>query len=271
MAGIFGPSFADSYRYAKQQRDWLRDPDNPYADAIAANDNDWASSYDESLKAQQGNAVMGGILAGVNGLTSIVANANRAAQIADTSSYEGLLDDIAASGNYNYNNYNQLANDYARSAYLPRMSEDEIRGMSLGQKVGTVGSSALQGATTGFQIGGLWGGIAGLVGGAGIGLENVFEGDYQAAQKKNYLDNKALTSVELSNVNRAAAHERIGSNMHRQGAVNVVANGGSLKKQSITEFAESVLSNRNSRKERNAQRITRTKGEGGTIIRIRVK
>ena len=264
-------NYYTSYQEALRRRRQL-----PSQYEIAANDNDsWYNfdreGADKALQSQQGSAIAGGILAGLNGLTTIVSNIGQARKINDTSAYEGMIDDLYNAGNQNYNNYAQLSNDYAQLGYIPDISAEEIRGMTTGQKIGNVGSSTLSGAMTGWQVGGVYGAIAGAAIGLGSGIGGVLAGDARARNKELALKNNALTASEVSRANMMSAHERIGDNMHRQNVANVVANGGSLKKQSITEFADSILSNRNSRKERNAQRITRTKGEGGTIIRIRVK
>ena len=206
----------------------------------------------------------------MTGLTSIFSNAQQAAQIQDTTALQNRLDDIAAYGNQNYYDYNQLANDYAQAPFAQRVSAESIRGMDLGQQIGSVGTSALSGAATGLQIGGPWGALAGAVIGGGIGLGGVLSGNYRAGLQADYLNNKAMTANEISLANRGAAHERIGDNVHRQNAVNAVANGGPIKRQSIQEFANKVLK-KNRYPNAPARSIIRSYGEGGLTVRIKVK
>ena len=150
-------SFMGSYQDAARRRAEL-------AEEFAANDNDsWYgredqyNAQDSALRAQQGQAVAGGILAGLTGATTLLSNAMKDAQIRDTSMQEGIVADLYNAGHQNYNNYDQLANDYAQVNFNPQFNYQDIRGMNNEQQIGSVATSTLSGAMTGLQIGGPWG------------------------------------------------------------------------------------------------------------------
>lgn len=267
---IIGQSYRDVYRNAGAQRTALRN----FAENEWVNDDDVLADgsidrVDSMLKGQQSSAAIGGALTAISGLGTVLSGAQQASQIRDTSAIENQYKDLAEFGNYNYYDYNQLANDYANMQYMPDVNEDDIRGMSLGQKIGSVGTSALSGAMTGLQVGGPWGALAGLIIGGGIGAGGVLSGDYKANMQSRYLNGLAYDSAEISDTNKGAAHERIGANTHRQNAINAVAKGGPIRRQTINEFAERVTSrNRypSARKD-----VIRSYGEGGLKVRIKVK
>ena len=262
---IYDQSFWGSYQNAARLRN---------SEAIAANDNDSGYMMDQALRAQQGQAIAGGITAGLTGATSILTNAFQSAQIRDTSMQQGIIDDLSRAGNYNYNNYDQLANDYSQTQFNHSFGYDDIRGMNTMQKVGSVGTSALQGATTGLQIGGPWGALIGGVVGLGAGLGGVFAGDSAARAKQDSLNLQASIAADTARQNFSAAHERIGDNMHRQNAVNAVAKGGPIRRQSIQEYADKVLRARSTAPKMREHhgyggKIQRIKGENGLTIRIK--
>lgn len=267
---IYNQSFAGSYSNAARQRAWLKDPNNPYADEIAADDNGKYGAYDDALRAQQGQAITGGIITGLTGATTLLSNAAKDAQIRDTSMQEGIISDLNRAGNYNYNNYDQLVNDYAQTNFNPQFGYQDIRGMSVGQQVGSVGTSALTGASTGMQIGGPWGALVGGVVGLGTGLGGVLAGNNAAEVRQNSLNLQAGIASDNARMNFEAAHERIGDNIHRQNAVNAVKYGGPIKKQSIREYADSVLLKKPMQREyKPGGKIQRIKSEGGLTIRFK--
>ena len=110
---MYNQSFVGSYQDAARRRDIL-------ANEYAANDGDYAYNMDQALRAQQGQAVAGGIITGLTGATTLLSNAYKDAQIRDTSMQEGIIADLNRAGNYNYNNYDQLTNDYAQTNFNPQ-------------------------------------------------------------------------------------------------------------------------------------------------------
>ena len=267
-------SFYGSYQDAARRRASL-----PTREMIAANDRDsWygydgpvaGDDYDKALQAQQSQAVAGGIITGLTGATTLLSSAFKDARIQDTSMQEGMISDLYNAGHLNYNNYDQLANDYAQVNFRPRFNYQDIRGMSEGQQAGSVLSSTASGALTGLQIGGPWGALIGGVVGLGTGLGGVLTGNAAAKMKQHSLNVQADIASDVAHQNFAAAHERIGDNIHRQNAINAVAQGGPIRRQSIKEYADKVLLNKPKMREHNGfSDIKRIKGEGGLTIRFK--
>ena len=263
-------SFMGSYQDAARRRAEL-------AEEFAANDNDsWYgredqyNAQDSALRAQQGQAVAGGILAGLTGATTLLSNAMKDAQIRDTSMQEGIVADLYNAGHQNYNNYDQLANDYAQVNFNPQFNYQDIRGMNNEQQIGSVATSTLSGAMTGLQIGGPWGALVGGVVGLGSGLGGVLTGNDTAKSKLKSLQLQTGIANQTAQQNFAAAHERIGDNIHRQNAVNAVAKGGPIRRQSVKEYADKVLLSKPKMREHNGYSdIKRIKGEGGLTIRFK--
>ena len=265
-------SFWGSYQDARDRR-W----NLPTPEEVAANDRDSyynykgpvaGDGYDQALRAQQGQALAGGLMAGLSGATTLLSNAYKDSQIRDTSMQEGIISDLGRAGAYSYNNYDQLSNDYARTDFNPGFNYQDIRGMSEGQQVGSVATSTLSGAMTGLQIGGPWGALIGGVVGLGTGLGGVVYGNVDAKNKLRSLNVDADIAANNARRNFAAAHERIGDNMHRQQAVNAVARGGRI--ETIRNYANKVLSPAvRQRQLKPGGRIQKISGEGGLTIRIK--
>lgn len=268
-----GQSYADQFRNASLQRDQVR---AYLARPYLVNDDDFIlglSQAEKMLRDQQASAAIGGAMTGLTGAMTVLSDADKSARIRDTTTQEGIISDLSRAGNYNYNNYDQLANDYAQTSFNPQFGYQDIRGMTTGQKVGSVATSALSGAATGLQIGGLWGGLIGLIGGGAIGGAGVVAGDTSAQVKQNQLNLQANLASEAAQQNFAAAHERIGDNIHRQNAVNAVARGGKIQRQTLKEYADSVLSSGPKMREHNTRHydIKKSMTEGGLSVRIKIK
>ena len=262
---MYDQSFWGSYQNARRLRN---------SEEIAANDDDSGIAIDQALRAQQGQAVAGGIITGLTGATTLLSNAFKDAQIRDTSMQENQIADLSRAGAYNYNNYDQLANDYAQTNFGgPNINYQDIRGMTKGQQVGSVATSTLSGAATGLQIGGPWGALIG--GGVGLltGLGGVFAGNAAAKTKQESLNLQAQLAADSAQQNFAAAHERIGDNIHRQNAVNAVEYGGPIsRQQSIKEYADRVLRRGGPvQRERRTSNVQRIMKNGGCVYRVKVK
>ena len=224
---MYDQSFGGSYQNANNILN---------SEEFAANDDDSGYNMRPALEAQKQQAVAGGIVTGLTGATTLLSNAYKDAQIRDTTMQEGVITDLRNAGNYNYNNYDQLANDYARIDFSPNFNYQDIRGMTTGQQVGSVATSTLSGAATGLQIGGPWGALVGGVVGLGTGLAGVATGNAAAHVKQDSLNLQASLASDAARQNFEAAHERIGDNIHRQNAVNAVKYGGA-----ISRFADNAL------------------------------
>ena len=268
QAAVYGNnSFLGDYRNANVMLGKLDD-------LYAGNEFKDPTTYDKlsyGLKGQRGNAIAGGAIAGLTGATQLANNAMQAAQINDMSGYRNQLQDYVDYSNYNYNSYDQLSNAMSQNYLEPVPSLDDIRGMSTGEKIGTVASSTLQGAQAGMQIGGpigaAIGGAAGLIS-AGVG---VLTGNKKAQNEQTALNAQATLAQHDADLNFAAAHERISDYNTRKGVANAAAKGGAIdRKQSITSFADRVLGTPR-QKDSHSSGITRTNVEGGVRIRIRAK
>ena len=265
-------SFWGSYQDAADRRRRLPTPEE-----VAANDRDSyynyrgpvsGDGYDQALNAQQTQAVAGGVIAGLNGATTLLSNAYKDSQIRDTSRQEGVISDLRDAGSYGYQNYDQLAGDYARTNFSPSFGYQEIRGMTEGQQAGSVATSTLSGAMTGLQIGGPWGALIGGVVGLGTGLGGVFYGNRDAKNRLRALNADAASAANDARMNFSSAHERIGDNIHRQNAVNAVARGGRI--QTVKEYADKVLgTGPRQRSYRCGGSIQKTYCDGGLKIKIK--
>lgn len=267
-SGLFGETtIRDQYRNADMLLDDL--------DSIEGLDHDSKeyNNFANMFKGQKANAVLSGVLTGVQGLSDMGANAMRSATINDTSYYDAQLDNAARFGNYNYGSYTQLANDMMNKPNVAPISYDDIRGMNTMQKIGSVGTSVLSGASTGAQIGGLWGGIAGAAVGLAGGIGGVLVGDANAKAKQSYYASKAAQANAISNENMQAAHERIARNEDRYKMARVVARGGQIerKRESIQDFASRVLRAPSNQVRTRPAEMVRTYEDGGVRIKIRRK
>ena len=267
-SGLFGETtIRDQYKNADMLLDDL--------DSIEGLDHDSEeyNNFANMFKGQKANAVMSGILTGVQGLSDIGANAVRSATINDTSYYDAQLDNAARAGNYNYGSYTQLNNDMMNQPNIAPLSYEDIRGMNNPQKAGSIFSSALSGASTGAQIGGLWGGIAGAAVGLAGGIGGVLAGNANARAKESYYASKAAQANAISNANFNAAHERIADTENRYKMARVVARGGQIerKRESIQDFASRVLRAPINQMRTRPADIVRTYEDGGVRIKIRRK
>lgn len=224
------------------------------------------------LKAQKGQAAAGSALAILGGATDILNNTFNAAQTADTSQQQGMIEDMSRIGSGDYNSFNQLASDYdSLNSIQPDLSYDAIRGGSTGERVGNVFSSTLSGATTGLTVGGPWGALAGAVVGLGSGIGGWLAGDAKAREEKRRLEIQARQAQNTATRNLAAANEGLMNTQFRAGVGNRSAQGGKIerKQETIQEFAARALKRPRQRDFVSSGRIARRHGEGGTIIRIK--
>lgn len=230
--------------------------------------------YDKArvgLRNQQGSALAGMAVSGLTAAAGITDNAMQASHIQDTSRYENELRDYVDFGNYNYVNYDQLANDMSQNYLSPMPTYNDVRGMNGWEKAGNLASSALTGASAGMTIGGPWGAAIG----AGVGLVSsgigILAGDAKAEKKQQELQVKTAAAQHNSQMNFEAAHERIGGYNFRNGVANARGKGGEIdRKQSITNYANKFLGSPQ-RRENKTSSVTRIQKNGGCVYRVRVK
>lgn len=207
----------------------------------------------------------------LNGLTGIIAPAVNMADINNTSGIDSQINNIGRIGSYDYGSFDNIVQDYARLGYYqPDLSYNNIRGGSVGERIGGVLSSTLSGATAGLTVGGPWGALAGGVIGLGAGAAGWLSGE--GKYRSEYERLKANSSVALDNANKniSAGLENYNKYNFRSSVIpNTTANGGNIerKSQSLKDFGESVLRKR--KYESSRPSLIRRHGEGGTIIRIK--
>ena len=233
-------------------------------------------ALNSGLRSMRGNAIAGGVLTGLTGAANIAGNAMNAARLQDTTHIENQIGDLHRAGAYNYNNFDQLANDMANTNFGVNVDYEDIRGMGgkgvTKEKVGAVGGSALSGAASGMQIGGPLGAAIGGVIGAGAGLWGVLSGDAKARNEEKYLNLQAQLAQDAAQNNFEAAHERISDEQNRYKMVNAVATGGKIarRRQSIIEYANKVTKTPQ-RKEFRPRGIVGYRSEGGFVVRLNKK
>ena len=264
--GSMGPTYMDQYNNARLGLEEL--------DSLGLDENgEQYKSFASQMKGQKANAVIGGGLTALNAGVGMINTANNLSQIADTSMYEDAIDERGRIGQYGYNSFGQIANDYDTLSYMPDISYDSIRGMTDGQKVGNVLQSAMTGASAGAQIGGLWGGIAGGALGIASGIGGWVTGDRKAKSQQTYLKNQAdlANQSALSNLN--AANESLIERNDRKGAVRSVADGGKIDRvqMSVDEFIRKSKSSPVRRSGGNAMSVVRKRTDGGVMVRIKVR
>ena len=132
--------------------------------------------------------------------------------------------------------------------------------------------TALSGAATGLQIGGPWGALIGGAVGGLTGLGGVMSGNAAAEAKQNSLNLQADLAADASQRNFAAAHERIGDNIHRQNAVNAVAEGGQISRQErIRNLTNRTLLSSPKQRDHKSSSVSRIQKDGKTVYRVKVK
>ena len=196
----------------------------------------------QAMMANKASSAIGGALTAVNGVTGILNTALQSANIQDTSKYEGQIDLLSQAGNRNYYDYGQLAEDMSNTDFSVNTDYDVIRGMGgkgvTKEKVGAVGSSTLNGAMTGLQVGGPWGAAIGAVVGAGSAIGGILAGDAKARIQQGFLDANADRATTDAMLNFNAGLEEIGNRRNRFNLANYAAKGGKIeiKKENEGKF-----------------------------------
>lgn len=266
-SGWGGPSFYDQFHNAGDAIDEL----NRLNAAGQLKDDDQYNRYKALFSGQQGQAVAGGVIAGLGGLSSIATTAMGLGEINDTASYQNQIDRINRIGNQNYNSFDALSMDYARlGESQPNFSYQDVRGLTKGQIAGGIASSTLSGASAGLTIGGPWGAAIGGAIGLGAGVAGWLSGDDSARTEEQRLRTNAAMANENARLNLDAAGERLRDSQHRYNLQNVAREGGSLRKQeTIEQFASRVLRKPRQKNASSSDRIVHQRCTGGTMIRFK--
>jgi hypothetical protein len=264
--GWTGPSIIDQYRNASNSLGVLNGIPIGEEGGISQEQYDKYSSF---IKGQQGQAVAGGVMAGLGGLTNIASTAVNLGGINDTSQYQNEINDMARIGSTDYNSYDQLAMDYGRLRNSqPDFSYQDIRGKTDLEKAGGVLSAGLAGANAGMQIGGPWGALVGGAIGLGGGAIGWLTGDELARNEKSKLRVNADLANTSAQMNLEAAGERMQDREHRYQMQNVVADGGPIERKH-SSYASSRMRKPRQKEETPSSRITRQYCNGGVKIRIK--
>ena len=209
-------------------------------------------------KKYAGGGNLGNILGGIaGGVSGIATTAIQAAQI-DADSQQAKLQE-AANQQTDASTLSELQNLWSNSLLADTdLTDNAIRGMTNGQKAGSILSATAQGATAGAVLG-PWGALAGGVVGLGSGVAGVLVGDAKARREAARLNREgALTNMNLlDNVQNSA--EMIKERELNQALINRAADGGKIyikpsKRGTFTaaakqrglgvqEFASRVLAN----------------------------
>ena len=261
----FGPTYADQVRNANAGLGLLNDYAQDFKDAGIYD------SLSGGLKSMKQNAYVGGGLSLLGGATQIATTANGLAQTQATPAFDASVDDLGRVGSYNYNNFGQIANDYAQTDFNPSVTEQEVRGLTRGQKWAGIGNAALAGASAGNMIGGPVGAAVGGALGAGIAGFATLSGDQAAKIDHQFKMNNAARAADAAYANLGAAHERIANRQNRDNTVRMVRRGGRIQRQSLIDYTNKVLGVVPRAERLRQMNIVHKKCSGGTMVRLKTK
>lgn len=222
------------------------------------------------MKAAQGQAILGGVTAGLQGLTQIGGSMQQLSSIADTAQQNYQVQQLRNLGTQNYSSLADIQNAYGQlNTTNVNWNEDEIRGMDTGQQLAGIGSATLSGATAGAQIGGpvgaIVGGAAGLLGSTGAAIA----GNIKAKRVANIGRMDTANAQAATQIGLNAAIDTQNNAQARQDFQRRQAKGGNIHRMTVTEFAELVNKRRQAATRNNSLGIVRQHCNGGTMIRIK--
>lgn len=214
------------------------------------------------------NSLVPTVSAAIGGVTGLVENYDRGSSIQDTEGLENQIQEYGNIGRGTYNNYDQLASDFGQLDLTPDIDEDEIRGLTTGQKWGNLASGMATGAAAGAAFGGIGAAVGAGIGAITSGL-SILAGDEEARKQKEYLENLKSVASQKATINLGLAHEDLRERQNREGLYNLSAQGGKINRgESIQKFADRVMK-RPRVNDSSASTVKVRHGEGGTIIRIK--
>ena len=270
QGGVFGTSYIDSaanYGAAKRQLKALyADKTNGITDADFKN-------IKRSLNGAQATQIVNGAATAIQGLTGI---ASTAAGLSENADIRDRIGQYAAAGNIgrrDYTDFSQIANDVnSIEASLPMASTaQQIYGKTNADKVLGVGSTTLQGITSGAAVGGLPGAIAGVVIGLGAGLFGMGQGEANAQLKADYEKNYRANAIRSAYNNVRNSHEKLLDSSYNAAYGHIAKRGGRIERRMPTakEFAGRILSSQASNDVSHSANISRQYCKGGLRIRIK--
>ena len=161
----------------------------------------------------------GGIAGAGSALTGIIGTGIANAQIADTSGIEGSIKGLS-NKQFNASSNDELIQLENSINYLNNVKYNDIRGGSNGQRLMSTLGSTIQGVSSGAQIGGGWGALAGGVAGLGSAIGGIFTGNAKAKKKTTDLNSQI---AEANNRAAMSLNNNI-SNVDATTDLNMLAN-----------------------------------------------
>lgn len=208
----------------------------------------FVSIYDQFKNAEgldeKASAGLAGMTSILNGWANILGKARDLSTVKDTTQYDIPLYQMQNAGMQNHYTTDSLMQDS-----LSRPMGFGVERNSLGQSdrdiaSGMVGST-LQGAATGFELGGLWGGIAGAVAGLGASGLAAFSGRRKAHREEDELRWREKQEEKMMNERYAYQADNVNNYMMNQAFAHRAAEGGKIQTTiSMNDFAKKVLAKR---------------------------
>lgn len=201
-------------------------------------------------------------LTALAGANSILNTAQQAADIDfDYNMFNNSLSQARSIGTGNYNNFGEIAGEYNALNSLPATrSANQVRGMNDAQKVGSVGTGLLSGASAGAAFGPYGMAAGALFGGLGAAF-GIVTGDNEANLAEEYQKNSVGIARTDGIDNLNAATENLQMKNFRGDVVNFAKRGGRI---SLREYAAKVTGNKDY-----AVRPVRRYCKGGIMVRIK--
>ena len=219
---------------------------------------------------ERSNRINGMITSGLgalNGISGILSPAFAASKTRETPVFNSNLNAIRAAGTMDYSNYNQLMRSYNDFNNSIGQDYTVVRGMNDGQKIGTIGSSALSGAMTlGSIVPGIGHAAGAAIGGA-IGAFGVATGDTIAYNNTRTDNNNVRLAQYDASLNTVHQADKLADSDYRFAQTHVAKNGGQIQREQETleHFANRVLGRKGSILPK------RTMCKGGVMVKIRTK
>ena len=240
----------------------------PTQQAVQQNPNGLMPSY---ITSEQGNAtstsgnidnMAGQVVGKIAGALPAIGTAFSAYNTlsgADTSKYDTALNTVPKS--VSIGNYDALADWVATNPTLSNPTASDLDTMSTAGKIGTGLSTIVSTTATGAQIGGIYGALAGLVGGIGTVGAGLLTGKRKRERladeiaMKNSLANQRLNSMylhELGDIQEEMANQAYANLSAKGGKIHIApSKRGTFKAQasrmgmSVQEAARHILANKN--------------------------
>lgn len=178
--------------------------------------------------------IMGSANVALGGVTGLIQNATKAAQIKDTSEEQSYIDTLN-NAQLDLNSYDAMQQLWDQTQFAETSYDmEDVRGMTNGQKAGSVLGAIGQGAATGAQLAGGWGAVGGAVVGLGTGLAGVLTGDAKARREASRLNTEGMIANN-NFINKFENNTKnIAMNNKNEALLNIAAEGGYVPTRDFT-------------------------------------